>query len=84
VKIIATLLKCLGIGLIVLEAAFLSPISDVFPVNISAQFFNPFASQPNTHYYRIASVEHSVWVEIAVIAIGAVLLAVGHYMRQRQ
>ncbi len=73
-----------GVVLVVLGFVFLSPLSDLLPVDIISHLFNLFGSASGTVYYRIVPVEHSLWMEIILIVVGAVLLAFSRYLKRRQ
>ena len=83
-KVVATLMQVTGIFLVVLGFAFLSPLSDLLPVDIIPHPLNPFESAPGTVYYRIVPGEHSLWVESILIVVGAVLFALSRYLKRRQ
>jgi hypothetical protein len=83
-KVVTTLMQVTGIVLVVLGFVFLSPLSDLLPVDIIPHLLNPFGSAPGTVYYRIVPVEHSIWVETILIVVGAVLFALSRYLKRHQ
>ena len=83
-KIVATLLQVTGTVLVVLGFVFLSPLSDLLPVDITPHLLNPFESAPGTVCYRVVPVEHSLWMDGILIVVGAVLFALSRYLKRRQ
>ena len=83
-KTVATLFRFVGIFLVLLGLAFLSPLADLLPVEFSVNVLDPLRPTPGTSYYRIVPVEHSYWIELMMVAAGTVLFAVGRYLPRRR
>ncbi len=83
-KTTAALIRFFGICLILIGLVFLSPLTDLLPVDFSINFLKPFSSSPATSYYRVVPVEHSYWIEILMIASGTLVYVVGRYLRRYQ
>jgi hypothetical protein len=77
----------IGIALVVVGLALLSPIGDLLPIDlwlILRSLFTAGSMPADTVFYRLAPSEPSSAVELVLIGVGLALVGASLYVRQRK